>query len=151
MRTGFTTNYSYALGIQAKYQAAYDVATLLLTDAEAFDLEFARPHAHWNLAFACLGLRRFREAETHLQLVEDSVKRRHEGHHALNRGFARAVPHSQLPNPKSLRIRRFDTHDAAVPSMHAEYLATRALQLFAVARIDDTLSAADAAADSRFV
>ena len=52
VRTGFTANYSYALGIQAKYEPALEVACLLLADVEAFDLEFARPHAHWNLAFA---------------------------------------------------------------------------------------------------
>jgi ATP/maltotriose-dependent transcriptional regulator MalT len=146
VRTGFTANYSYALGIQAKYQAAFDVASLLLADAVDFDLEFARPHAHWNLAFACLGLRRFGDAEKHLQLVEDSVKRRHDGHHALNARVLRARFLLQLAQPhEALEYVRFDTHDAAVPSMQAEYLATRALVLAVLGSSEESLAAANAA------
>jgi ATP/maltotriose-dependent transcriptional regulator MalT len=146
VRTGFTANYSYALGIQAKYQRAYEVACLLRDDVEAFDLEFARPHAHWNLAFASLGLRRFGEAERHLQLVEDSVKQRHHGHHALNARALRARMLLQLAQPEeALEYVRFDTHDAAAPSMQAEYLATRGLVLACLGRTDDALAAAEAA------
>ena len=106
VRTGFTVTFSYALGIQAKYEAAHEVAALrCLADVDAFDLEFARPHAHWNLAFACLGLRRFGEAERHLQLVEDSVKQRHHGHHALNARVLRARMLLQLAQPEEARPR----------------------------------------------
>ena len=83
--------------------------------------------------FACLGLRRFRDAERHLQLVEDSVKRRHDGHHALNARVLRARFLLQLAQPQeALEYVRFDTHDAAVPSMQAntsrrEPSCTRAL------------------------
>jgi ATP/maltotriose-dependent transcriptional regulator MalT len=151
VRTGFTANYSYALGIQAKYQPAFDVASLLLADAEAFDLEFARPHAHWNLAFACLGLRRFGDAEKHLQLVEDSVKRRYDGHHALNSRVLRARFLLQLAQPhEALEYVRYDTHDAAVPSMQAEYLATRAL-VHAVLRNPDESRAAAETAEARSI
>ena len=151
VRTGFAANYSYALGIQAKYERAHEVACLLLADTEAFDLEFARPHAHWNLAFACLGLRRFREAEKHLQLVEDSVKRRHDGHHALNARVLRARFLLQLAQAdEALDYVRFETHDAAVPSMHAEYLATRAL-VYAVLKNEGAALAAAEAAESRSI
>ena len=143
VRTGFTANYSYALGIQAKYEAAFEVACLLRDDVEAFDLEFARPHAQWNLAFACLGLRRFGEAERHLQLVEDSVKHRHDGHHALNARVLRARMLLQLAQPEeALEYVRFDTHEAAAPSMQAEYLATRALVLACLGRTADASAAA---------
>ena len=151
VRTGFAANYSYALGIQAKYERAHEVASLLLADTEAFDLEFARPHAHWNLAFACLGLRRFREAEKHLQLVEDAVKRRHDGHHALNARVLRARFLLQLAQAdEALEYVRFETHDAAVPSMHAEYLATRAL-VYAVLKDEGAALAAAEAAESRSI
>jgi ATP/maltotriose-dependent transcriptional regulator MalT len=127
------------------------VASLLLADAEAFDLEFARPHAHWNLAFACLGLRRFGDAEKHLQLVEDSVKRRYDGHHALNSRVLRARFLLQLAQPhEALEYVRYDTHDAAVPSMQAEYLATRAL-VHAVLRNPDESRAAAETAEARSI
>ena len=146
VRTGFTVTFSYALGIQARYRQAFDVAGLLLADAEAFELEFALPHAHWNLAFACLGLRRFREAERHLQFVEDSVKQRHHGHHVLNARVLRARFLLQLAQPsEALSHVRFDAHDAAVPSMHAEYLSTRALVLAVLREDEASLEAAEAA------
>ena len=146
VRTGFTVTFSYVLGIQAKYTQCHDVSSLLLADVDAFDLEFARPHAHWNLAFASLGLRRFGETERHLQLVEDSVKQRHHGHHALNSRVLRSRLLLQLAQPQeALEYVRFDTHDAAAPSMQAEYLATRALVLACLGRVDDALSAADEA------
>jgi ATP/maltotriose-dependent transcriptional regulator MalT len=146
VRTGFTANYSYALGIQARYESAFAVACLLRDDVEAFDLEFARPHAQWNLAFSCLGLRRFGEAERHLQVVEDWVKHRHDGHHALNARVLRARMLLQLAQPEeALEYVRFDTHEAAAPSMRAEYLATRALVLACLGRTADALAAAHSA------
>jgi DNA-binding NarL/FixJ family response regulator len=57
----------------------------------------------------------------------------------------------QLAQPdEALEYVRFDTHEAAAPSMQAEYLATRALVLACLGRTADALAAA-AAAEQRSV
>jgi DNA-binding NarL/FixJ family response regulator len=86
-----------------------------------------------------------------LQLVEDSVKRRYDGHHALNSRVLRARFLLQLAQPhEALEYVRYDTHDAAVPSMQAEYLATRAL-VHAVLRNPEESRAAAETAEARSI
>jgi ATP/maltotriose-dependent transcriptional regulator MalT len=149
VRTGYTVTASYVLGIQARYAEAREVAALLLADVEDFDMEFARPYAHWNLAFASLGLRRFGETERHLQFVEDSVSNRHQGHYALNAQMLRARFLLQLAQPEAaLEYVRYDAHEPGIRAMHGEYLATRAL-VYAVLRDEEQAVAAADAADER--
>jgi DNA-binding NarL/FixJ family response regulator len=96
----------------------------------SYDLDFARPYAVWNNAFIALGLRQFGLADRLLQTLEDSSLAKPVGFHVLNARLLRArlclhtgqsghALDAVFPEPREL----------AIPSIHGEYLATRALAL----------------------
>jgi ATP/maltotriose-dependent transcriptional regulator MalT len=102
-------------------------------EIDAFDLEFARPHANWSLAFIELGLRRFGAAERALRLVEDETLEKPLGYHVLNARVLRARLALQTgQRDMALELVRRADVEAAIPSIHGEYLATRALVLAAM-------------------
>ncbi len=129
-RTSVMVTLSYCLGLQAEYPRAAEIARRMLDEAEAFGLEFARPHGEWNVAFAALGMRHFADADHALQRVEDSLARRHLGHHVLNARVLRArLLMQQARHDEAYALVRDPINDAAAPSMHAEYVAVRAIAL----------------------
>jgi len=142
-RTSVMVTLSYCLGLQARYIEAGEIARRMLEETDAFGLEFARPHGDWNLAFAALGLRRFAEADRALQRIEDGLARRHLAHHLLNARVLRARLLMQQGRPsEALDLVGQPVNDAAAPSMHAEYVAVRAL---ALALLGDHRAARDTA------
>jgi ATP/maltotriose-dependent transcriptional regulator MalT len=137
---------SYCLGLQAEYERAAEIAQRMLEETEAFGLEFARPHGDWNVAFAALGLRRFADADQALQRVEDSLARRHLGHHVLNARVLRArLFMQQARHEDAYALVRDPINDAAAPSMHAEYLSVRAVALALLGEHRAALETADLA------
>jgi ATP/maltotriose-dependent transcriptional regulator MalT len=114
------------------------VTEQMLADTEAFGLQFARPHGQWNHAFAKLGLRRFGEADRILQSMENELRTHRVGHNLLNARVLRSRLLMQVGQfPEALRqVTRAIPH-AAAPSMHAEYVATRALALSLLGRVDE--------------
>ena len=118
--TALGTNYHEA----ARWQELCDA------DISAFDLDFARPHSLWNHAHVALGLRKFGHAERMLQRLEDAIDDHPLDYHLLNARILRGR--------LALETRRVDAAIAAlpaikrevvIPSVHGEYLATRALAL----------------------
>jgi ATP/maltotriose-dependent transcriptional regulator MalT len=127
-RTSVLLTLSYALGLQCQYAQALPLAERMVDEIQSFGFEFARPHGQWNLAFVKLGMRRFHEAESLLQSIEATVQQRPLGHHAMNLAVLRARLLMQLARAsEGLEYVRNDVEHRAAPSMHGEYLATRAV------------------------
>ena len=136
---------AYVSGLRAEYRRASDLISLARTEIDAFDLEFARPHANWSLAFIELGLRHFGAADRALRLVEDDVQQKPLGYHVLNARVLRARLALQTGQREiALELVRRPHVEAAIPSIHGEYLATRALVL-AVMGEESAAEAASAA------
>jgi LuxR family maltose regulon positive regulatory protein len=145
-RSSFLCNASYLLALRVDYLSALELTAILLDEVETYELEFARPHAYWNRALIELGLRRFGEAERSLQVVEDSVRRRHLGHHELNARILRARLLLQMgQTDEAVSWVEAPESEAAFPSLHAEYLATRSLALAVLGRAGPANEAAGAA------
>lgn len=127
-RSGFTASAAYVTAVRADYREAAELMRLTDELITAYDLDFARPYAVWNNALIALGLRQFGLADRLLQSLEDSSIAKPVGFHVLNARLLRARLCLQtgqgrqgldtvLPEPREL----------AIPSIHGEYLATRAL------------------------
>jgi len=146
VRTSVMNTLVYTFCLQADYSRALKVGEEMLADAEAFGLEFVRPHGQWNLAFAKLGLRRFGEADRILQSTEAELRAHRVGHHLLNVRVLRSRLLMQVGQlQEALRQVSRTIPEAAAPSMHAEYVATRALALSLVGQVDDACGQAEIA------
>lgn len=146
-RTSFAFTASYALAVKAEYDRALNVARLAESDVETFDLDFVRPHSDWNRALIALGLRRFGAAERALQQVEDKTRDTPLDYHVLNARILRARL-ALLTGQADVALAYVSPPDAeaAIPSLHGEYWATRGLVL---ACLDDASGARDAADTAR--
>src|SRR5581483_7866425 len=91
-------------------------------------------------------MRRFHEAESLLHSVETIVRQRPLGHHAMNVAVLRARLLMQLARAgEGLDLVRYDVDHRAAPSMHGEYLATRAIGHALVGNVDDAMLSAQLA------
>lgn len=127
-RSSFTYSLAAALALKSEYREALELAHQTHREIDAFDLEFARPHSNWNLAFIHMGLRRFGAAERHLQLVEDASRERPLGHHVLNARILRirmALHTGEFE--RALELVEMPATEATIPSLHAEYFGMQAL------------------------
>jgi DNA-binding NarL/FixJ family response regulator len=147
-RSGFAHVSAYVLAVGTNYHEASRLQNLCDTEISAFDLDFARPHSLWNHAFVALGLRKFGHAERTLQQLEDAIADHPLDYHVLNARILRAR--------LALETRRVDLaidalpaikREVVIPSIHGEYLATRALALAVDQQPRDAMSAADAAGE----
>ena len=142
-RSSFAFTAGYVLGLQGDYEHALKLCRMAEADIEAFDLDFARPHSNWTLAFINLGLRKFGAAERSLQLAEDAARARPLGYHVLNVRLLRARLALETGNPeRALEYVSLRDEEGAIPSLHAEYLATRSLVLAVLRRDTDAHEAA---------
>lgn len=129
-RSGFTASAAYVTAVRADYHEA--AALMELTDEliAAYDLDFARPYAVWNNAFIALGLRQFGLADRLLQTLEDLSIAKPVGFHVLNARLLRARLCLQTGQAGQALDAVFpEARELAIPSIHGEYLATRALVL----------------------
>ena len=143
VRSSFAYTVAYALGQRAEYAEANIWLKLLSDDIDAFDLEFAKPHAQWVTALVRLGSRRFGEAERLLQSLEDANVARQEPYQTVNARLLRArllLQTGKAADAERLTAENPDPRN--YPSWRAEYIATRALVL---ACLGDDLSASTAA------
>ncbi|HVC88553.1 MAG TPA: LuxR C-terminal-related transcriptional regulator [Gaiellaceae bacterium] len=132
-RSSLTFSLTYARALMGEYREAFELAEQAQVDIEAFDLEFARPHSNWNLAFVSLGLRRFGAAEQFLQLLEDASRQPQVDYHVLNARILRARLALQTGElDRALELVQIPATEITLPSLQGEYLATRAMA-FAVA------------------
>jgi len=145
-RSSLTFTLAYALALKSEYREALELAYQAQGEVDAFDLEFARPHSNWNLAFIHMGLRRFGAAERCLQLVEDASRQRPLGYHVLNARILRSRMALQTGElARALELVQMPATEVTIPSLHAEFLATRALTCAAVGDRAQTISLAAAA------
>ncbi len=129
-RSSVMVTIAYCLGLQARYSEAHDLTRKMLEEAKSYGLEFALPHGEWNMAFSLIGLREFTDADRALQRIEDRLEHRHLAHHLLNARVLRARLLMQLSRyGDAYELVRHPVNDGAAPSMHAEYVAMRALAL----------------------
>jgi LuxR family transcriptional regulator, maltose regulon positive regulatory protein len=129
-RSSLTFSTAYALALKGEYRQAADYAALAEHDVDEFDLAFARPHGNGTIALVALGLRRFGLAERRLQLLEDAARARPLGHHVLNARIMRirlALQTGEIERARQLSLT--PATEPAIQSLHAEYLAIRALTL----------------------
>jgi DNA-binding NarL/FixJ family response regulator len=136
----------YVLALRTDYEGALKLAQESKAEVDSFDLDFAQPFSNWNLGFIYLGLRRFGAAERALQMVEDAADQRPVGFHVLNARILRmrlAIATGEID--RAMQLVRMQTDESAIPSMHAEHLATQGLCLAIVGQAEDALDAASAA------
>jgi DNA-binding NarL/FixJ family response regulator len=148
-RTSFRYMAAYCLAVRADYERAHEIASAGKAEVDAFDLEFARPHSDWNLGCINLGLRRFGVAERALQLVEDALGQSPLGFHVLNVRVLRmrlALQTGQIE--RALEIGQLHDDESAIPSIHAEHVATHGLCLAIADRAEEAVSAAETAEKS---
>ena len=148
-RSSFAYTAAYVTALGADYSSARRWQASCDADIAAFDLDFARPHAWWNHAYIALGSRKFGLAERMLQKLEDAINDQPLDYHVLNTRILRArlavqtrkvdAAISGLPELK---------REAVIPSVHGEYLATRALALAVSGRRRAALETAETARDT---
>jgi len=148
-RSSFAYIAAYVTALGADYSSARRWQASCDADITAFDLDFARPHAWWNHAYIALGSRKFGVAERMLQKLEDAINDQPLDFHVLNARILRAR--------LSVQTRKVDAaisglpelkREAVIPSIHGEYLATRALALAVSGRRRAALEAAETARDT---
>jgi DNA-binding NarL/FixJ family response regulator len=127
-RSSLAFTFAYALALKSEYREALELAHQARDEVDEFQLEFARPHSNWNLAFIHMGLRRFGAAERCLQLVEDASRQRPLGYHVLNARILRSRMALQTGElDRALELTQVSIKEVTIPSLHGEFLATRAL------------------------
>ena len=149
VRSSFTSTVAYVAAVRAEYDRAAELMQLADAQIAAFDLDFARPHSGWNNAFIFLGLRRFGIADQALQAVEDGAREQPLGYHILNARMLRArlaLQTAQLD--AAVALVRPRNNEAAIPPIHGEFLATRALVLAVNGEVDLALESALAAEET---
>lgn len=146
VRTSFTNTYAYQLTLSGRYDDALGIAEQTLDEVETYQLTWARPHAHWGLAAAHIGLRQFGTAERWLQRVEQAADQLHNGHLILNAAALRARLLLTLQQPvEACLALNVDESLPANLSMRGEFLATKALALAVTGDAKGSATAADEA------
>jgi ATP/maltotriose-dependent transcriptional regulator MalT len=145
-RSSFAYVAAYVTALAARYRSATTWLERCDEDISAFDLDFAKPHSLWNHALVACGLRKFGHAERILQRLEDAMEDNPLDFHLLNTRILRArlalETHKIEPALANLpAIKR----EIVIPSVHGEYLATRALALAIGEQRQEALVAAHAA------
>jgi DNA-binding NarL/FixJ family response regulator len=146
-RSSFANAAAYLSMLAGDYDRASELMTLADADIESYDLDFARPHSHCNNAFIALGKRQFAKADRLIRRLEDLADRYPVGYHVLNARVLRARLAMQTNQiDTALAALAPAAHESAIPSIHGEYLATRALAMAIAGNAEPAEEAADAAA-----
>jgi ATP/maltotriose-dependent transcriptional regulator MalT len=128
VRSSFLNQYAYYLGLTGRYIEGLAIAREFSEIVETYSLSFARPHAHWNLAFTSLGLRRFGDADHWLQRVERSAEEMDDVHLSMNARALRARMLLALQRAtEASKLVEDDVDQPVNRAMVGEYIATRAL------------------------
>jgi ATP/maltotriose-dependent transcriptional regulator MalT len=140
--SAFLHHYSVGLALAARYERALEVIDEELAVARDFSLDFAIPHALLVRAQAQLGARRFRQAEDTLRTAAQT------GDEYIR--IAATVLASRVPlyaghSEKALTLLRQFDQVGSIPSMRAEFLATKALACAAAGRLEESTDASNKA------
>ncbi len=147
VRCSFRSMYSWALALGCFYEEADRVAGLLLEDSTEFRVDVVISHAQAMRGYALSGLRRFAEAHDQLRSAGQAARQ-------LNDPFAEQNAYALtvrvlLAEGRVAEACAIEPPDAvhSVKGMHGEVLATRALALATLGRLDEaTRAGAEAAA-----
>jgi ATP/maltotriose-dependent transcriptional regulator MalT len=145
-RSSFAYVAAYVTALSARYRVATSWLERCDKDISAFDLDFAKPHSLWNHVLVSCGLRKFGHAERTLQKLEDAIEDNPLDFHLLNARILRArlALETRRVEP-ALAVLPAIKREVVIPSVHGEYLATRALALAVAERRREALATAEAA------
>ena len=130
VRSSFWHIYAAALVLAAEYQMALDAVGEGLQEIDRFHIEFARPHTLISSAAAHIALTDFGSAESTLDEIEDSARRRNDFYLLTNAAMLRARLSLYRGSPeKALALRPDVWVQSSTPSLEAEVLAIRAAAL----------------------
>jgi DNA-binding CsgD family transcriptional regulator len=148
VRCSFLGVHGWALALGAYYDEALAVANRLKNQASELRFESPIPYAHATAAVALAGLQRFEAARAELASADEAA-RRLSAEHALQNVYAigmrvliqsGAVEEACATEPPGL--------ENALRSMHGEVLASRALALATIGRLDEAEHLAEQAETS---
>jgi ATP/maltotriose-dependent transcriptional regulator MalT len=140
---------AYVTALGARYRAATSWLKLCDSDIEEFDLDFARPHSLWNHALVACGLRKFGHAERLLQRLEDTIQDNPLDYHLLNARILRGrLALETQKADAALASLPLIKREVVIPSVHGEYLGTRALALAVAGELHDAQTTAAAATEA---
>src|SRR5581483_6644828 len=130
IRTSFLNACAYYLILRAKYHEAFEAATKMCEIADAYQLTWARPHAHWALAATAFGRRQFAEASAWVTRVERAGDEARSGTLLLNAACLRARQLLALQQPHdALKALTVDDTLPVNRGMRGEFYAVKALAL----------------------
>jgi LuxR family maltose regulon positive regulatory protein len=137
LETSFECMYSNVLALAAHYDRALVVATKLLTTAQTYRIDFARPHGLGAAALAYTGLRNWEAAER--SLAAASTLARASGDIFAERFAFAAFLRCLTQQGQYVRAATLPVPDlSGTPqALRSEVLASRALALAAADRIED--------------
>lgn len=139
-------NFAYSYFLQSRYDEALELLADVRREAETFRLLFVTPFVSWMDAGISLGKRDVGACDRYLSHAEKSIEGRYVLFHDLNIRALRARMYLQIgKTTDALDCVGPTPTGRTIPSMRAEYIATRALVL-AVARHEPAalLAAAEA-------
>jgi DNA-binding CsgD family transcriptional regulator/tetratricopeptide (TPR) repeat protein len=138
--------FAYAYFLQTRHQEALSLLAEVSRDTETFRLSFVSPFVSWLQAGIALAKRDFGACSRALANAERSIEGRFIAFHDLNIRALRARMYLQTGRSEdALACVGTAPEEATLPSMRAEYLATRALILAVIGNSRGALEAADEA------
>jgi LuxR family transcriptional regulator, maltose regulon positive regulatory protein len=150
--TSFLQQLAYALLMIGKYDDARATVSDELEIADRVGLRFVYPNAHVALGYAELGLGNYAEAREFFDRTEAEAQQLCDSHNVLNARVGRA--RLFLAHGKTLEAlaETGPVAEARTPGMYGEYIATRAIAMACIGRLNDAIDAAtEACATSRSV
>lgn len=130
IRSTFTFSQATLLTLSAHYRHAMHVLEGMLTEVRGYRLDFALPHAYTLKALVHLGLREFRQAATLIGFAERMGVERTDIYVQMNCAALQArLLLYQGETEQAIRTLNRPWDSLPERSMHAEYLAMRALAL----------------------
>jgi DNA-binding NarL/FixJ family response regulator len=148
IRCSFRSMYSWALVLSAYYGEALEQARLLIDDAEEYRVGLALPYGNATSAAALAGLKEYDAAKEHIAIARAEARRVND-FNGIQNAYAIQV---------RVLLEKGDVAEAcaieppevthALRSMKGEVMASRALALASLGRVDDALSLSRAAASA---
>ncbi len=145
VRCSFRSMYSWALSLGCYYEEALVQAQELLADADKYRVDVAVSHAQAMLGYAHAGLRHFDEAHGALDEAA-ALARHHNDSFAEQNAYALRI-RVLLQEGRALEACGLEPPDVevAVKGMRGEVMASRALALATIGRLEESLELGEGA------
>lgn len=145
VRCSFRSMYAWALVLSAHYDDALREAEALIADASEYRVDYALPYAHSSCAAALAGKSEFEEALRHLDYSVARAAVTSDENGQQNAYSIRVRALVQAGRASSACALEPPDLTRALPSMRGEVLASRALALVSIGRVEEALELARAA------